>query len=181
MHQRIAQAVDLGGKRAAQAGRSAAGGGFGAGVDQIGHGFGLRQIHLAVQKSPLAEFARPGHAQARQNFAIRPTRARDFQRAGQQPLQDHRPAVRLEFQHVFAGKGMGPGEIQRQAVVYGLAGCVRKWQIGRVASLQGLPQPGLRQGGEPVATDPQNPHRPAPGGAGDGNNGVGVGGRHRFS
>ena len=104
MHQRIAQAVDLGGKRAAQAGCCTAGGGFGTGVDQVGHGFGLRQIHLAVQKRPFAEFAWSCHAQARENFAIRPKRARDLQSAGQQTLQNHRPAVRLEFQHVFAGK-----------------------------------------------------------------------------
>jgi len=66
-------------------------------------------------------------------------------------------------------------------VVYGLSLCIGKWQIGRVAGLQRLPQPGLRHGGEVVTTDPQYPHRAAPGGAGDRNDGVGVRGRHRFS
>ena len=181
VHQGIAQAVDLGGKRPAQAGCGAAGGRFGAGVDQVGNGLGLRQIHLAVQKCALAEFAGPRHAQAREDFALPTERDRDFQGSGQQTLQNHRPTVGLQLQHVFASKGMGRGEIERQAVVYGLAGCVRKRQIGRMAGLQRLPQPGLRHGAQMVATDPQYPHRPAPGGAGDSDDRVGVRGRHRFS
>ena len=109
------------------------------------------------------------------------TGSRDFQATGQQALQNHRPAMSLEFQHVFTGKGMGCGEIQRQAVVYGLTGCIRKRQVGRVARLQRLPQPGLRQGSKMVPTDPYDPHRPAPRGAGNGDDGIGVGGRHRVS
>ena len=50
-----------------------------------------------------------------------------------------------------------------------------------MAGLQRLPQPGLRHGAQMVATDPQYPHRPAPGGAGDSDDRVGVRGRHRFS
>ena len=50
-----------------------------------------------------------------------------------------------------------------------------------VAGLQRLPQPGLRHGAQMVATDPQYPHRPAPGGAGDGSNRIGVRSRHRVS
>ena len=34
----------------------------GARVDQIGNGFGLRDVDLAVQKGALAELARPRHA-----------------------------------------------------------------------------------------------------------------------
>jgi len=89
--------------------------------------------------------------------------------------------VRLEFQHVFPGKRVGCRKVQRQAVVYGLAGCVRKRQVCCMAGLQRLAQPGLCQGSEVVPTDTQDPHRAAPGGAGNGNDGVGVGGRHRFS
>jgi hypothetical protein len=36
---------------------------FGAGVDQVGHGLGLRQVELAVEEGALGEFARLGQAQ----------------------------------------------------------------------------------------------------------------------
>ena len=40
--------------------------GFGAGVDQVGDGLGLRQVELVVEEGALGELARPGEAQARQ-------------------------------------------------------------------------------------------------------------------
>jgi hypothetical protein len=66
-------------------------------------------------------------------------------------------------------------------VVYGLAGCVRKWQVRGVAGLQRLAQPSMRKGGEVMAADSNDADRTAPGGAGNGDDRVGVGGGHRFS
>jgi hypothetical protein len=52
------RAIERAGRRARR--------GFGARVDEIGHGLGLRQVELVVEKGALGELARPGQAKARQ-------------------------------------------------------------------------------------------------------------------
>jgi hypothetical protein len=64
--QRIAQCVDLVRERARERAAGAARRRLGAGVDQVGNRLGLRQVDLVVEKGPLGEFARLGHAQAGQ-------------------------------------------------------------------------------------------------------------------
>ena len=82
---------------------------FGRGLDQIGDRFRLRQIELVVQECPVREFARLRQSQVA--FLAR------FQTARQQHLQYYRPAVPLQFQHIFAGVGMRCLEVDRKAVV----------------------------------------------------------------
>ena len=62
--------------------------------DQVGDGLGLGQVEAIVEEGALAEFARPRRPRA--------------QRAGacDQLLQHHRAAVRLQFDHVFAGEAV---------------------------------------------------------------------------
>ena len=62
-----------------------------AGVDEIGDGFGLRQIDLVVVERALGEFAGPRAACA------------ELEAAFDQRLDDHRPAVTLQLEHVLAG------------------------------------------------------------------------------
>ena len=52
-HDALAQALHLLRERAAQRAAGRARRGFGAGVDQVGHGLGLRQVELAVEKRAL--------------------------------------------------------------------------------------------------------------------------------
>ncbi len=75
------------------------GGGFGGiGLDEINDGFGLGQIQLAIQKSPLGEFTPLGG-----------TGTGDVQRF-QTGSQHGRGAVAVKFHGILAGVGMGaPG------------------------------------------------------------------------
>jgi hypothetical protein len=64
------------------------------GVDQVGNRFGLGQIHLAVEEGTAAEFAGFGQP------------GTEIEAAGEQHLHDDRAAVALQFEDIFAGKGM---------------------------------------------------------------------------
>ena len=107
------QRIDFLGKHTAQRQAGRPGCRFGTGVDQVGHGFGLGQVQLVVQKGPLGEFSRRGQTQALGRTGFQATR--------QQQLQYHRAAVGLQLQHVFAGVAVGRREVQRQPLVDGLA------------------------------------------------------------
>ena len=85
-----------------------------AGRDQVGDRLGLGEVELAVEERAFAEFARARHARTER------AAARD------QLLQQHRAAVRLQLDHVLAGVAGGRGEIQRDAVVDGVAVASRK-------------------------------------------------------
>ena len=82
-----------------------AGGARGRRIDQIGDRFGLRQIHLAVEKGAAAEFAGFGQPGA------------EVEAAGEQHLHDDRAAVALQFEDVFAGKRMRIREKQQNSAV----------------------------------------------------------------
>ncbi len=122
VHQRIAQPVDLVGEGTRQRTAGAARGGFGAGVDQVGDRLGLREVDLVVQERALGELAGPRQPQARQARPARGTvrLAGGLQAAGQQQLQHHGAAVRLQLQHVLSGVAVRRGKIQRQPLVDGL-------------------------------------------------------------
>ena len=70
----------------------------GSGIDQIGDGFRLNYVHLAVQERALAEFARPGHP------------APKVQQPLQQQVHDERAPMALQLQDVFPGEGCGRRE-----------------------------------------------------------------------
>jgi hypothetical protein len=133
-HQRVAQLVHFTREVARQRAHRAACGRLRAGVDQVGNRLGLHQVDFVVQKRAFAKFARlrqpqPGQA----GLAVGALGLRHFQAARQQQLQHHRPAVRLQFEHVFAGERMRCGEIQRQPLVQMLALGVGKRQVMRLA------------------------------------------------
>ena len=124
---------------------------FGAGIDQVGNGFGLCQVELVVQKCPLAELARLGQAQARQHCASGGVLAfigidarlpcwhglcRHLQATCQQQLQHHGSAMGLQFQHVFARERMRPRKPQRQPVIEWVALRVVERQVGGFAWLE---------------------------------------------
>lgn len=135
----------------------------GFGFDQVGDGLGLGQVQLVVEEGALAEFARPRLAGAQ------------FKTTLHQQVEHHRATVALQFEHVFAGEGVRPGEIQRQAFIDHLSAAIEERAVVCVPGLQfaaadfdGDP-PGQRPG------DPDDTHAtPALGGS-DGGDGFGSG------
>src|SRR5690606_10543461 len=97
---------------------------LGAGFDEVGNGLGLRQVQLVVEKGALTEFAG-----ARQSGA-------ELDAAGQQHVEHHRATVTLQFQYVFAGKRVGPGEVQQQAFIQHL-------RLTMESAVMGMPWPQL--------------------------------------
>jgi hypothetical protein len=150
----------------------AAGGGLGAGVDQIGDGFGLREVNLVVQKSAFGELTGGGYAQT--NFFT------SLQAARQQELQYHRPAVGLQFQHIFTRVAMRCREVDGQALVDGRAVFGFKGQVGGLSGLEGLTAQRIDDGLHRGTGHPHNAHRAASRGGGDGGNRVGVAREHRL-
>lgn len=84
----------------------------------------------------------------------------------------------LQLQHVFAGIGMRRGEVQRQPLVDGLAVGIAKRQVVRLARAQVASAQGLHQRGDALAGHAHDAHGAAPRGSGDGNDRVGVAGKH---
>ena len=80
-------------------------GSAGRGVDQIGNGFGLCQIKLAVEKGASGELTRFGETRAK----VKATR--------EQHLQNNRSAMSLQLKDIFAGKGIGRGKMQQQTAI----------------------------------------------------------------
>ena len=77
----------------------------GRGIDQVGDRLGLGQIHLAVEEGAAAEFTGFGQPGA------------EVEAAREQHLHDDRAAVALQFEDVFAGKGMRIREKQQNSAV----------------------------------------------------------------
>ena len=144
--QRLQQGLHLAREGTRQRLRGTAHGRFGAGVDEVGNGFGLGQVDLAAQKSALGKLTGRGQAQRWQHrLAVGTDVLRRLQATRQQQLQQHRPAMRLQLQHVFTGKGMRRRKVQRQATVNHRARCIRKRQIGRLARRQRTAEQSLHQ------------------------------------
>lgn len=72
--------------------------------DHFGDGFGLRQIHPAVEEGAAGEFPPLRKACPRAE-------------AASSTAASGRAAVALEFRHTFPGKGLGAGLEHRQRVV----------------------------------------------------------------
>src|SRR6202021_3455427 len=96
-------------------------GGGGAGVDEIGNRFGLRDVDLAVQEGAFAEFSGTRHAAA------------EFEQALHQQIDDEYAAVALYLQDMFAGVGRGCREVQGDAFVDAPALRVEKAREPRLA------------------------------------------------
>ena len=174
MHQGVAQGVNFARKLAGQGPAGAAGGGFRAGINQVSHRLGLGQIHLVVQESALGEFAGARNANARQP---RRTRGRiacqtRFNAARQQQLQHHRPAMGLQFQHVFTRVGFWGREMDRQPLVDDAAIGGPKCQKCGFAGFQGTATEGGNQGRNCRARGAHHADRAAPRRSGNGNNWV---------
>jgi len=133
-----------------------------------------------MEKGPLGEFARLRQPQARQ---ARPAGdgvglARGLQTARQQQLQQHRPAVGLQFQHILARVGVRGRKPQRQPVVQGGAVRGQKRPVVGMAGPQLAAEQRRHQRGQPAPRQPHDAHRAAPGRGGDGGNRVLVPGQH---
>ena len=142
-------AVQLGGGEAcAFSGRSR---------DHFRHGFGLRQVHSAVEEGPAGEFPAFGQPSAAGKARL--------QHRGQQD----RPAVALEFRHVFAGKGLGTGHVDRQRVVEHVAFRIQNAPAPQgprpeSVSLSGGPEQVFQNGQRRRAADPDDAHAARSGG-----------------
>ncbi|ANY61086.1 hypothetical protein MA05_01965 [Comamonas aquatica] len=177
--QGFAQLADLAREVARQRAAGAARRRLGAGVDQVGNRLGLGQVDLVVEEGALGELTGLGQAQAGQDRgAVGPRRLRGLQAARQQQLQHHGAAVGLQLQHVLAGVAVRAGEVQRQAMVDGRALGVLEGQVAGLARLQVLAQQVAHQGADGLAGDTHNADGPAPGGGGDGDDGIGMAGKH---
>ena len=108
LDQRIGEALHHAGELALQRAHGGARRLARAGIDEIGDGFGLRQIDLVVVKGALGEFTGPRAPRA------------ELQAARDQRFEDDRAAMALQLEHVLAGVGMRAGKEQREADVDGL-------------------------------------------------------------
>ena len=122
--QRLADAVDARGEHALQRAPRGACGACIGGRDEIGDGFGLGEIELAVEESAFGELPRPCHPRT--------------ERAGarHQLLQHDRTAVRLQFHHVFPGETRRAGKRQRDAIVDRAAVGIQELYVVRTARRQ---------------------------------------------
>ena len=111
------------GKLACERAHGGFGGRLGRCADQIGDGFGLRQVHFVVEKSALGEFARLRKA----NVGNR------IQTTAQQQLHHHGTAVSLQFQHMLTRVGMRCRKIQCDAVVNRCTVGIHKCTVVRAA------------------------------------------------
>ena len=94
-----------------------------------------------------------------------------LQAARQQQLQHHRPAVRLQLQHVLAGVGMRRREVDGQALVDGRAVGGAEGQVGRFARLEGAAADRVDHRLHRARRHAHDTHRAAAGGGGDGGDG----------
>ncbi|MNM99146.1 hypothetical protein D3C81_1116970 [compost metagenome] len=150
----VGQAVHPPGEFALQRTQRVACGLGGAGFDKVGDGLSLGEIELVVEEGALAELAWTGLACTQLEAAL------------QQHVHHHRTAMSLQFEHVFAGEGVGAGEEQQQALVdllavVGVEGAVVGIPGLRLAAAQGDGHgPGARPG------YPDDAHAAAPLGGG---------------
>ena len=99
------------------------------GVDEIDHGFGLRQIHLAVQKRAAREFTGPRLPEACGEQRFKP---------GGQCCGG---AVALNFGGILAGVGMRGAGDECHAVVDGPSLCVKERAERKLAVGEGRKRP----------------------------------------
>jgi len=158
--------VDVRGELARERARGAARGGLGARIDQVGHGLGLGQVQLVVEKRPLGEFPGLRGAQARQR------ESGHLQAARKQELQHHRPAMRLQLEHVLAGVAARRGKPQREPPVDGLAARIRERQVMHLARLRIAAEQRPHEARQGPSRDAHDAHRAAPRGRGDGDDGI---------
>jgi len=106
----VVKGTDPASKGIVELGGGEAGGTFGPGMDQIRYGFGLSEVHFAVQKGPFSEFTGLGLAGA----------------GGQKGRENAEgglgTAVALDFDGIFAGVGVRGSKNQQKGIVQDLVG-----------------------------------------------------------
>jgi hypothetical protein len=108
-HQVVAQLVDAPGELA---GQLFAGGGerqFGAGVDEVGHGFGLGEVQTAIEEGAPCELAGSGEASA------------IFEEGFQDKAGREQAAMTTDFHSVLAGEGARGAKDREQYLIHVLA------------------------------------------------------------
>ena len=76
-----------------------------AAVDEVGHGFGLREVELVIEVGALRELAGCRHSSTKREHPL------------QQQLHDDGTAMAMEFEHVLARERMRCREEQGEALV----------------------------------------------------------------
>ena len=116
--------------------------------DHFGDGFGLRQIHPAVEEGAAGEFPPLRKACPRAEAGFKHRRQQDG------------AAVALEFRHIFPGEGLGAGHKHRQRIVERVAFRVLNAPAPQdprlIAALSGRCEQLLEYGQRAGATDPDN-------------------------
>ena len=112
-------------------GRGEASGPFGAGMDEVQDGLGLRQVQFIVQKGALGEFAGLGLARA------------GGEKRSEDALGGLRTAMALDFDGILAGIGVRGTENQQQGVVDDFA----RWWDRRFVRVRRFPPRARRAGG----------------------------------
>ncbi len=161
-----AQGGDAPPEHAVELGRGETGPFFGRGRDHLGHGFGLRQVHAAIQKSPAREFAAFGQTG--------PAGEAGFKHGGQQDGA----AVTVELGHVLPGEGLGPGHGHGQRVVENRAVLVHDFSPAQHPRAKGLflarrVEQRFQQGQGVRPADADDADAPGTGRGGDGGDGGG--------
>ena len=172
MNERISQAVNLLGERTRKRTPRAARRSLGARINQIGNRLGLRQIDLVVKKRPLGELPRLSQSQPWQG------RLRQLKTPRHQQLQHHRPAVRLQLQHILTRVTARPGKEDRQPLINGLPRAIGKRQVMRLTRIERPAQQLLRKRPQRLARHPHDTHGTTSWSGGNGDDGVGMAGEH---
>ncbi len=136
--------------------------GGGTAGDEIGDGLGLGEVELAVEEGAFGEFAGARMARA------------ELDGPCQQQSQHDGAAVRLQFEHVFAGVGTRGGKEQQQAAVDELAGGIAERGVVRVARLRFAAEQGTRDRRRERTGYPQHADATDTGRGRHGGNGVGA-------
>ncbi|MCY1174370.1 hypothetical protein D9M73_145700 [compost metagenome] len=131
----------------------------GTGLDQVGDGFGLRQVELVVKEGALAELARASQTTA------------DLYTALQQHVQNHRAAVSLQFKHVLTSERIRPGKEQSNPFVQHQPFIVAERTVMGMPRGQGAASDQQAGLGSQRAGQPDNSHTAPALGRGDGGDG----------
>ena len=102
----VAQLVDALGELAGELFVGGAQGQFGAGVDQIGDGFGLRQVNAPVEKGAAGELAGLGQARAVREHGV------------QDHFRGQNPAVAGDLDHILAREGARGAHDGEQGLIH---------------------------------------------------------------
>ena len=161
-HDRFGQCLHATGKFAIEAAHGGACRRLRAAGNQVGDGLGLDQVDLAIEKGTFGKLTRPRLART------------EFDDARQQAAEDDRAAMRLQFDDVLAGEGMGRGEMDDQATIQHAAVFFSKRTVMCMAWPWALAEQGPGNGRSSASGEADDADAAGTGGGGNGGDCLGV-------